>query len=80
MTTSTPTVRKLGPHPVVLRELRVARSVRLGPRMIRVTLHGEDLAGFESPGPDDHVVLFITDRRHVDRVERLFLGETSGRR
>ena len=29
---------------------------------------------------DDHVVMFITDRRHVDRVERLFLGETSGRR
>ncbi|MFO1426836.1 MAG: Trk system potassium transporter TrkA [Steroidobacteraceae bacterium] len=29
---------------------------------------------------DDHVVLFITDRRHVEQVERLFLGETSGRR
>ena len=29
---------------------------------------------------DDHVVLFITDRRHVDPVERLFLGETAGRR
>ena len=29
---------------------------------------------------EDHVVLFITDRRHVDQVERLFLGETSGRR
>jgi len=29
---------------------------------------------------DDHVVLFITDRRHVDQVERLFLGETAGRR
>jgi trk system potassium uptake protein TrkA len=29
---------------------------------------------------DDHVVMFITDRRHVDQVERLFLGETSGRR
>ena len=29
---------------------------------------------------DDHVVLFITDRRHVDDVERLFLGETAGRR
>jgi trk system potassium uptake protein TrkA len=29
---------------------------------------------------DDHVILFITDRRHVDQVERLFLGETSGRR
>jgi trk system potassium uptake protein len=25
---------------------------------------------------DDHVVLFITDRRHVEQVERLFLGET----
>ena len=29
---------------------------------------------------DDHVVLFITDRRHVEQVERLFLGETLGRR
>ncbi len=29
---------------------------------------------------DDHVMLFITDRRHVEQVERLFLGETSGRR
>ena len=29
---------------------------------------------------DDHVVLFITDRRHVDQVEKLFLGETAGRR
>ena len=29
---------------------------------------------------DDHVVLFIADRRHVDQVERLFLGETAGRR
>jgi NhaP-type Na+/H+ and K+/H+ antiporter len=24
---------------------------------------------------DDHVILFITDRRHVEQVERLFLGE-----
>ena len=29
---------------------------------------------------DDHVVLFITDRRHVDQVEKLFLGVTAGRR
>jgi trk system potassium uptake protein TrkA len=26
---------------------------------------------------DDHVILFIPDRRHVEQVERLFLGETS---
>ncbi|MCP5327582.1 MAG: Trk system potassium transporter TrkA [Sinobacteraceae bacterium] len=29
---------------------------------------------------DDHVILFIIDRRHVEQVERLFLGETLGRR
>jgi trk system potassium uptake protein len=30
---------------------------------------------------DDHVILFITDRRHVEQVERLFLGEIAlGRR
>lgn len=29
---------------------------------------------------DDHVILFITDRRHIEQVERLFLGETLGRR
>jgi trk system potassium uptake protein TrkA len=30
---------------------------------------------------DDHVILFLTDRRHVEQVERLFLGETTlGRR
>ena len=29
---------------------------------------------------DDHVVIFITDRRHVEQVERLFLGEIAGRR
>ncbi len=26
---------------------------------------------------DDHVIIFIPDRRHVDQVEKLFLGETS---
>ncbi len=29
---------------------------------------------------DDHVVIFISDRRHIEQVERLFLGETAGRR
>jgi trk system potassium uptake protein TrkA len=26
---------------------------------------------------DDHVIIFIPDRRHVEQVEKLFLGETS---
>ncbi|MFZ9708162.1 MAG: Trk system potassium transporter TrkA [Steroidobacteraceae bacterium] len=29
---------------------------------------------------DDHVVVFIPDRRHVDQVERLFMGDTTTRR
>ncbi|MSR00025.1 MAG: Trk system potassium transporter TrkA [Gammaproteobacteria bacterium] len=29
---------------------------------------------------DDHIILFISDRRHINAVERLFLGETSLRR
>jgi trk system potassium uptake protein TrkA len=29
---------------------------------------------------DDHVILFITDRRHIEQVERLYLVETLGRR
>jgi trk system potassium uptake protein len=27
--------------------------------------------------PDDHVVIFIPDRRHVDQVEKLFMGEAT---
>ncbi len=29
---------------------------------------------------DDHIILFISDRRHINAVERLFLGETLLRR
>ena len=27
--------------------------------------------------PDDHLILFLTDRRHIDAVERLFQGSAS---
>jgi len=56
---SLPTVRKLGPRPIVLRELRVVRRFALTPRMIRVTLGGGPLDGFTTYAPDDHVVLFF---------------------
>jgi trk system potassium uptake protein len=29
---------------------------------------------------DDHVIVFLTDRRHIEAVERLFLGGSSGSR
>jgi NADPH-dependent ferric siderophore reductase len=56
-----PAVHKLGPHPVVLRELHVLRATSIAPRMRRITLGGDQLAGFSSPAPDDHVVLFFVD-------------------
>jgi len=55
-------------HPIVLRELRVARIADLGPRMRRITLTGEQLGAwqgggwshpaFRSDAADDHVKVF----------------------
>lgn len=45
--------------PLVFRLLEVKRVERLTPRYARITLGGDDLAGFASLAPDDHVkVLF----------------------
>lgn len=46
-------------HPLVLRSLTVQRVARITPRMLRVTLGGDELAGFSSASPDDHVKLFF---------------------
>lgn len=46
-------------HPVVLRTLDVLRVERLTPHMQRVTLGGDELRGFHSAAPDDHVKLFF---------------------
>lgn len=46
-------------HEIRLRRLTVRSAERLTPHMIRVTLEGPDLAGFSSPGFDDHVKLFF---------------------
>jgi trk system potassium uptake protein len=27
--------------------------------------------------PDDHLILFLTDRRHIEAVEKLFQGSAS---
>ncbi|MFT3819380.1 MAG: siderophore-interacting protein [Rubrivivax sp.] len=44
-------------HPLRYRELQVLRVQTLSPRMRRITLGGDALAGFASPAPDDHVRL-----------------------
>lgn len=41
------------------RLLQVRRSARITPRMIRVTLAGEELAGFGGDGPDRRIKMFF---------------------
>lgn len=50
-----------GPFPVQFRRLTVLRTERVTPRVQRVVLGGEELEGFHSAAPDDHVkVVFPT--------------------
>jgi NADPH-dependent ferric siderophore reductase len=51
-------------HELVRREVVVRRRVELSPGMVRITLGGDELAGFAADGPADHVKLLFpaTDR------------------
>lgn len=46
-------------HPVVFRTLEVRRVERLTPHMQRIVFGGDELRGFVSSAPDDHVKLFF---------------------
>lgn len=46
-------------HPLTIRLLQVRRTEPIARRMVRVTLHGDNLDGFVSLAPDDHVKLFF---------------------
>ena len=62
-------------HDVQLRLLDVAAVERVTPRLVRVTLGGEQLRGFNSPGFDDHVKVFVPSEGEVfDRVPKLGPG------
>ncbi|WAM30075.1 siderophore-interacting protein [Myxococcus sp. NMCA1] len=61
MTTTTERVYRRGPFPVKFRLLEVKRVTRVTPQMVRITLAGEDLEGFYSPGADDHVKLLFPE-------------------
>ena len=52
-------ITRVGPLPVVRRELTVKAVIDLTPTLRRITLAGEALEGFHSPGADDHVKLFF---------------------
>jgi len=46
-------------HDLRFRKLEVRRVQRLTPHLIRITLGGDELAGFTSPGFDDHAKVFF---------------------
>lgn len=46
-------------HETRLRRLQVLRTQRLTPTLLRVTLGGDELAGFTSAAADDHVKVFF---------------------
>lgn len=48
-------------HTLRFRELAVQAVQRVTPHLVRITLGGEALDGFTSPGFDDHVKLFFPD-------------------
>ena len=48
-------------HALRFRHLSVVRTQKISPHMVRITLGGADLAGFNSPGFDDHVKVFFPD-------------------
>ncbi len=48
---------------VRFRELTVLRTEEVTPHMRRIVLGGAELAGFDSPGADDHIKLFFPTLR-----------------
>jgi NADPH-dependent ferric siderophore reductase len=48
-------------HDLRFRKLTVKATQRVTPHLIRITLTGDDLAGFTSPGFDDHAKIFFPD-------------------
>lgn len=51
--------RELTRHELVLREVSVTAVQRIAPDMVRLTIGGEELAGFVSDGAADHIKLFL---------------------
>ncbi len=49
---------------VVFRRARVARVEQLTPHMRRIHLVGEELVGFDSPAPDDHIKIMLPEPAH----------------
>lgn len=58
---SDPFARERTMHEVRTRRVRVVRTADIAPRLRRITVAGDDLAGFRADGPADHVKVFFPD-------------------
>jgi NADPH-dependent ferric siderophore reductase len=57
-------------HELKRRELEVRKVTRLAPRMVRITLGGDDMEGFVSASFDDHVKVFFPAPDGTDAPKR----------
>lgn len=48
-------------HDIKVRHLKVSAVAQVTPRMLRVTLSGPALEGFQAPGYDDHINVFFPE-------------------
>jgi NADPH-dependent ferric siderophore reductase len=55
-------------HETRMRKLTVLRTRSITPKMLRVTLGGEELRGFISAAADDHVKLFFPERAGAEPI------------
>jgi NADPH-dependent ferric siderophore reductase len=62
-----------------MRDLVVGHSASVTPKMVRLTLVGEALAGFTSPAPDDHIKVFAGEHSEErrDYTPRRFNPDTN---
>lgn len=56
--------------PLKRRQITVKAVTDLTPTLRRITLTGDDLADFSSPGADDHIKLFFTPLDGSDLIGR----------
>ncbi len=54
------------------RKLRVATKERITPGMLRIVFQSDELQGFDSPSPDDHVKIFIPVNGDEEQIKRDF--------
>ena len=63
-------------HDSVIRSLTIARTTILSPGFRRVTVTGDELEGFTSLGPADHVKVVFSDDSRRDYTPRAFRAAT----